>query len=182
MGWRFESEDPSTIEQAKNGWAEIFYNSVLQAWQYKTHTGTEKTFAVGATLEQVRDMLSNAIKDTSTIEWTFDDAQDEIRAAIPPALVATINGALQNGANVSQLTNDSGYQTSAQVQTTVNVHGNKLNNPHSVTKTQVGLSNVQNIDSIPRSSHTGTQLAATISDFDNAIANYFDRFSLQNLN
>ena len=39
-------------------------------------------------------------------------------------------------------------------------------NPHSVTKSDVGLSNVPNTDATARANHTGTQTAATISDFD----------------
>ena len=35
-------------------------------------------------------------------------------------------------------------------------------------KTAVGLSNVPNVDATDRANHTGTQLAATISDFDSA--------------
>lgn len=41
-------------------------------------------------------------------------------------------------------------------------------NPHAVTKTQVGLSNVPNTDATLRANHTGTQLASTISDFTSA--------------
>jgi hypothetical protein len=47
-------------------------------------------------------------------------------------------------------------------------HVNDTNNPHSVTKTQVGLSNVPNVDATARANHTGTQLASTISDFASA--------------
>lgn len=49
-------------------------------------------------------------------------------------------------------------------------------NPHGTTKSDVGLSNVTNVDAVQRSNHTGTQTANTISDFDAAIAAYLDRF------
>ena len=42
-------------------------------------------------------------------------------------------------------------------------------NPHSVTKAQVGLSNVPNVDATARANHTGTQTASTISDFLSAV-------------
>ncbi len=42
-------------------------------------------------------------------------------------------------------------------------------NPHAVTKAQVGLSNVPNVDSTDRANHTGTQLSSTISDFLSAV-------------
>lgn len=51
----------------------------------------------------------------------------------------------------------------------VAVHGTLTNNPHSVTKTQVGLSNVPNTDATARANHTGTQLASTISDLASAV-------------
>lgn len=44
-------------------------------------------------------------------------------------------------------------------------HTSLINNPHSVTKAQVGLGSVPNVDARPRSTHTGTQLANTISNF-----------------
>ena len=44
-------------------------------------------------------------------------------------------------------------------------HVSATDNPHSVSKAQVGLSNVPNTNATARASHTGTQLAATISDF-----------------
>lgn len=47
-------------------------------------------------------------------------------------------------------------------------HVTDTTNPHSVTKTQVGLSSVPNTDATQRSNHTGTQTAATISDFSSA--------------
>ena len=52
--------------------------------------------------------------------------------------------------------------------TTLNTHIANLSNPHAVTKAQVGLSNVPNVDATLRSNHTGSQLASTISDFDTA--------------
>ena len=42
-------------------------------------------------------------------------------------------------------------------------------NPHGVTKAQVGLGNVPNVDATLRANHTGTQLASTISDFSTAV-------------
>lgn len=49
-------------------------------------------------------------------------------------------------------------------------HRGRTDNPHSVTKTQVGLANVPNVDATQRSNHTGTQLAATISDFQATVS------------
>ena len=64
------------------------------------------------------------------------------------------------------------YETSTEVQAKVDAHANLTNNPHSVTKAQVGLGNVDNVSAASlrdRSTHTGTQLASTISDFTTAV-------------
>lgn len=47
-------------------------------------------------------------------------------------------------------------------------HKSRIDNPHAVTKTQVGLANVPNVDATSRANHTGTQIASTISDFSTA--------------
>jgi hypothetical protein len=57
-----------------------------------------------------------------------------------------------------------GTNTHAQIDT----HIADTANPHAVTKTQVGLSNVPNTDATLRANHTGTQTASTISDFSTA--------------
>ncbi len=48
-------------------------------------------------------------------------------------------------------------------------HISSNSNPHGVTKSQIGLSNVPDVDATQRSNHTGTQAASTISDFNDAI-------------
>jgi hypothetical protein len=52
--------------------------------------------------------------------------------------------------------------------------GTTTGNPHSVTKSDVGLGSVPNVDARARSTHTGTQTAATISDFDTEVGNHTD--------
>jgi hypothetical protein len=50
-------------------------------------------------------------------------------------------------------------------------HADRTDNPHSVTKAQVGLGSVDNVaaaDLRDRSTHTGTQTVSTISDFNTA--------------
>jgi hypothetical protein len=51
----------------------------------------------------------------------------------------------------------------------IQAHISDISNPHAVTKTQVGLSDVPNVDATLRANHTGTQLASTISDFSEAV-------------
>lgn len=52
----------------------------------------------------------------------------------------------------------------------IDAHTARADNPHVVTKTQVGLSVVPNLDARPRSTHSGTQTASTISDFATTVA------------
>lgn len=51
----------------------------------------------------------------------------------------------------------------------IQTHISNTSNPHNVTKSQVGLGNVPNIDATSRSNHTGTQLSSTISDFKDSV-------------
>jgi len=53
-------------------------------------------------------------------------------------------------------------------------HRSSTSNPHTVTKTQVGLSNVPDVDATARSSHTGTQLKSSISDFEHSVVSHSD--------
>jgi hypothetical protein len=47
-------------------------------------------------------------------------------------------------------------------------HLANVSNPHAVTKAQVGLSSVPNLDATDRTNHTGTQPSSSISDFNTA--------------
>lgn len=69
---------------------------------------------------------------------------------------------------------DARYYTQAQVDAAIDAdvaaHANLINNPHMVTKAQVGLGSVPNVDATDRANHVGTQLANTISDFAAQVA------------
>lgn len=57
------------------------------------------------------------------------------------------------------------------VESLIAAHADRIDNPHAVTKAQVGLEHVDDISSsylLDRTNHTGTQTASTISDFDSA--------------
>ncbi len=54
------------------------------------------------------------------------------------------------------------YETSAEAQAKVDAHANLTNNPHSVTKTQVGLSNVDNTSDLNKPISTATQTALNL--------------------
>lgn len=61
------------------------------------------------------------------------------------------------------------YETSAEAQTKVNAHANRVDNPHSVTKTQVGLSNVDNTSDANKPISTATQIALNLKVNSNTI-------------
>jgi hypothetical protein len=61
-------------------------------------------------------------------------------------------------------------QTDLEIDNNVAAHADRIDNPHSVTKAQVGLGNVPNVDATDRANHVGTQLANTISDFAAQVA------------
>lgn len=96
----------------------------------------------------VEDLLEQAIE-------AAEDAQESAAAAQASASQAL------SSANDAQAAADS-------AQAAVDAHANRTDNPHVVTKAQVGLSNVPNVDATLRSNHTGTQTSTTISDFAEA--------------
>jgi microcystin-dependent protein len=97
--------------------------------------------------------------------------------------VKTVNSVAPDGAgNVSIDCGDvpegsNLYYTEGRVSANTDVAANTSHrntvtgNPHAVTKTEVGLGNVPNVDATQRANHTGTQTASTISDFDTEVAN-----------
>lgn len=111
---------------------------------------TTRTLDIGVTLEEIEDLLQNTFQDTASIKWNYDDNANAFYANLDTALLNKVNSALQNGANISLLTNNLGFETPAQ-----------LSSRDSANRS--------------RNNHTGTQLASTISDFDAKIANYLDR-------
>lgn len=121
--------------------------------KYMTSDGTVRTVSLGITTEDVQDLLQTSFNDNADISWTYDDANDYFEATLNPATLAPF---------IAHLTN--------------------TNNPHAVSKTQVGLSNVPNIDASQRANHAGTQLASTISDLSGYLEDYLDRNYDQNPN
>lgn len=144
--------------QGPNGiWATLKYNDSLNSFQYKqSNSEVWLTLSTGLTLEQVQDLLQSSFEGDSNISFAYDDDQNKFKF--------TFN---QNYLN--------------QITSELNDHKNSNSNPHNVTKSQVGLSNVPNVDARERSTHTGTQLANTISNFDDAVAKYLDRKHLQEI-
>lgn len=87
------------------------------AWKYVDENGTVRTLSTGITPEEVQDIVGSFFVDSANLEVNYDDLGNQVSVDIKASLLSTINSALQAGDNVSQLTNDAGYQNAAQVET-----------------------------------------------------------------
>jgi hypothetical protein len=103
------------------------------AIRYYDSTSTEFTLSTGITQEEVEDIVGGLITAGSGITVTYNDAGDVLTIALDSATQT----ALTNSAN----------------------HIASTSNPHSVTKTQVGLGNVDNTSDTNKPVSTATQTA-----------------------
>lgn len=105
--------------------------------------GTVKTYSTGITAEQVQDIVGVMFIDTSTIDVSYDDSGNVISLSVIQTALDHTN--LQN----------KGTNSHAQIDS----HISSVANPHSVTKSQVGLSNVDNTSDLNKPISTATQVA-----------------------
>lgn len=125
----------------------------------------------------------NYDSDGSIISTTDYDFDGNPYSAVGPAIEQSVSfdhGSLSglgdddHAQYHNDVRGDIRYYTKAQVDTEIDndvaAHANLTNNPHSVTKAQVGLGSVPNVDATDRANHVGTQTADTISDFATQVA------------
>jgi hypothetical protein len=103
--------------------------------------------------ESVDDRVSSLIVAGSNISANYDDLANTLTISSTVSVI-TDHTALSNIGTNSHAS--------------IDLHIASTSNPHSVTKSQVGLSDVPNVDATSRANHTGTQTASTISDFNSA--------------
>jgi hypothetical protein len=96
-------------------------------------TGTEFVLSTGITAEEVEDIVGALVAGGTGISVVYDDAGDTLTVSLDSATQT----ALTNAAN----------------------HIASTSNPHSVTKTQVGLGNVDNTSDLNKPISTATQSA-----------------------
>jgi hypothetical protein len=101
--------------------------------------------------ESVDDRVNSLIVAGTNISANYDDLANTLTISSTVSVI-TDHTALSSIGTNSHADIDS--------------HISSTSNPHSVTKSQVGLSNVPNVDATSRANHTGTQTASTISDFN----------------
>jgi hypothetical protein len=105
--------------------------------------GVVKTYAEGVTQEQVQDMVASAFQSTATITYTYNDAGNTISFDVNASAIN--HNLLQNAGTNTHSSIDS--------------HIASTSNPHSVTKTQVGLSNCDNTSDANKPISSATQTA-----------------------
>ena len=154
-----EGLDSLTVESAKSGWARMYYIDSDKTWRYKDSLGVVRIFAVGVTAEYVQDLLSNSFNDTDSIKWTYNDAANNFEAVVDPAILTSLTTVISWISNHISATN-----------------------PHNIDHETTAQLNARDLANRNRINHSGTQLAATISDLKTFIDNYLDRNFDQNAN
>lgn len=148
--------DPSA---SPTGYVDLYYKS----GQYYFINSSGTISGVGVSTEFIEDTVANFLLGGTGIDAVYNDAGNTLTIDIDSATYALITGALQPGDNVSQLTNDANYITSAgaPVQSVNGDTGVVV-----LTKADVGLGNVDDVsaaDLRDRTTHTGTQAISTIT-------------------
>jgi hypothetical protein len=96
------------------------------------------------------------------LEWKYE-ADDEWQLLSDKIL--TKDGNLSGITDTASARVNLEVYSQEEVDNELSAHTSRTDNPHAVTKAQVGLGNVPNVDARSRSTHTGTQPSSTISDF-----------------
>jgi PIN domain nuclease of toxin-antitoxin system len=125
----------------ESGYLRLYPTS--SGWKYKDSSNNEFTLSTGVTFEEVEDIVGNLIQSTSTINVTYDDVGNLLTLDVIQSAISHQN---LDGAGVN---------THAQIDS----HISSTANPHSVTKTQIGLGNVDNTSDLNKPISTATQAA-----------------------
>jgi hypothetical protein len=122
----------------------------------------------------------------SVLRWSAYKRESEYQAWIDAAVAANLWGLPgeytvevldataeieSNRQQAEGLSKQSAEATFEPKNANIQSHVSSTENPHSVTKAQIGLASVDDVSAASlrdRSTHTGTQLSSTISDFDEA--------------
>lgn len=138
--------------------------NIVQTSSYRFVTDTEKSTwngkqdALGFTPENVSNKESLTL-DTSSTKYPSNNL---VKTYVDAGLSGKENTGVASSlvsAHVAAADPHPQYETSAEAQAKVNAHANRTDNPHSVTKTQVGLGNVDNTSDLNKPISTATQTA-----------------------
>ena len=115
--------------------------------------------SIPTTLSQLsQDSTHRTVTDAEKVGWNSNSSPVQSVFGRTGAVVKQAGDYTASDVGADAL----GSATSVQVN--LDSHTGNTNNPHSVTKAQIGLSLVSNVDATARASHTGTQSADTITD------------------
>jgi len=139
-----EAQLEASIDTPDVGFVRLFYKEATNQWGYKDSSSVFHYFSEGVTREEVEDLLANSFQDSATITWIYNDVANYFEANIESSVLTSINSALQPNDNISELNNDSNFETPAQL-------------------------NTRDANNRNRANHTNTQPSSTISDFSSAV-------------
>jgi len=156
----------------------LSYNSTTSKWEMTTPAGGESN-----TASNVGVSGTGVFKQKVGIDLEFKNIKTGSARVIITDNLA--NNSIDIDIDESQINHDNlaGFDPNKHIDWTLdqgatNVADSNVahtsvvtGNPHVVTKTEVGLANVPNVNATQRANHTGTQVAATISDFDVEVSN-----------
>jgi hypothetical protein len=186
----------STTEQIRVGYNASNYMSITAGSTGSTTfdlTGTTPKFIFSDALQATAygsgfakfDGSGNVSSSAITADDVTDGSTNKVFTATEKIKLAGIaTGATANStdAQLRDRSTHTGTQTAATISdfdaevsnntdvSAATAHIANTNNPHGVTKAQVGLNNVPNVDATNRANHTGTQTAETISDFQSTVS------------
>ena len=116
-----KSVDPANVPTPDSpDWVELFYNIALGSYAFKKSDGSVQTLSTGVTAEQVQDIVGAFIQQGTGITVNYDDGGNVMTIGIATVTFNKIESALQPGANISVLINDSNFQTDTQVTNAIN--------------------------------------------------------------
>ena len=113
---------------------------------------------IAYTDEQAQDAVGNILVGSPTIDFTYDDSTPNITATVKTNSITATE--LSNSINISEFINDSDYATINYVDS----HSNRTDNPHNVTKSQIGLGNVDNTSDLNKPISIATQTALDLKE------------------
>lgn len=126
----------------------VFIYSVSGTIRYKNNSGQVFTLATGVSQEVAEDIVANLLTEGNGININYDDQNNQ--------LIVSVNESQIN----HQLLSGAGTNTHTQIDS----HISNNSNPHSVTKTQVGLGNVDNTSDSDKPISTATQNALDLKE------------------
>jgi hypothetical protein len=140
------------ISNPEAGSVYLYVNSSNEL-ETRDDAGNIRTPIVGVTSEEVQDIIGNALVDSSTVNVTYNDASNQITFDV-----------IQSGISHTSISN-----IGSNTHTQIDSHISSISNPHSVTKTQLGLSNVDNTSDVNKPVSTATQTALNLKINSNLI-------------